>query len=195
MFSLCDTKTSRKLALKQGGSFGYSASEFCHAVYERLAHNQMNDANIIARLHHAFQTRGKLYLATEFFDGGNVYSLFGMRGGGVTEEQARLITAQVPLDLKSLHNECIVFSDLKPENVLLDREDRVRLANFGLRVMLNSANTYNTNSMWDVFVCSGRNFRGNWLRSIVRSLNVGNILVPHHEWTASPCCGITARST
>lgn len=143
VFLVRDSKTGRKLALKcmskKGGSFGYSASEFRHAVDERLAHDHMNDANFIVKLRHAFQTRDKLYLATEFCDGGDVYNFVDMRGGGVSEEQARVITAQVLLGLKSLHDECIVFRDLKPENVLLDRDGRVRLADFGLCKMLDSA--------------------------------------------------------
>lgn len=141
VFLVRDTKTSRKLALKcmskKGGSFGFSASEFRHAVDERLAHEHMNHADFIVKLRHAFQTKDKLYLATEFCEGGDVYNFVDTHGGGVTEDQARIITAQVLLGLKALHDECIVFRDLKPENVLLDREGRVRLADFGLCKMLD----------------------------------------------------------
>lgn len=136
VFLVRDGKTGRKLALKcmskKGGSFGYSASEFRHAVDERLAHEHMNDSDFIVRLRHAFQTNDKLYLATEFCEGGDVYNFVDVHGGGVTEDQARIITAQVLLGLKALHDEGIVFRDLKPENVLLDRDGLVRLADFGL---------------------------------------------------------------
>lgn len=143
VFLVRDTKTGRKLALKcmskKGGSFGYSPSEFRHAVDERLAHEYMNHADFIVRLRHAFQTHDKLYLATEFCEGGDVYNFVDVRGGGVSEDQARIITAQVLLGLKALHDESIVFRDLKPENVLLDRDGRVRLADFGLCKMLDPA--------------------------------------------------------
>lgn len=143
VFLVRDTKTGRKLALKcmskKGGSFGYSASEFRHAVDERLAHEHMNNADFIVKLRHALQTKDKLYLATEFCEGGDVYNFVDMRGGGVTEDQAKIITAQVLLGLKALHDELIVFRDLKPENVLLDRDGRVRLADFGLCKMLDGS--------------------------------------------------------
>lgn len=141
VFLVRDSKTGRKLALKcmskKGGSFGYSASEFRHAVDERLAHEQMNYSDFIVRLRHAFQTNDKLYLATEFCEGGDVYNFVDVQGGGVTEDQARIITAQVLLGLKALHDEGIVFRDLKPENVLLDRNGLVRLADFGLCKVLD----------------------------------------------------------
>lgn len=141
VFLVRDTKTGRKLALKcmskKGGSFGESPSEFRHAVDERMAHEAMNNVPFVVGLRHAFQTHDKLYLATEFCEGGDVYNFVDVRGGGVTEEQARVITAQVLLGLKSLHDANIVFRDLKPENVLLDSHGRVRLADFGLCKMLD----------------------------------------------------------
>lgn len=143
VFLVRDNKTGKKLALKcmskKGGSFGYSASEFRHAVDERLAHEHMNDAPFIVKLRHAFQTQDRLYLATEFCEGGDVYNFVDMRGGGVSEDQARIVAAQVLLGLKSLHDESIVFRDLKPENVLLDHDGRVRLADFGLCKMLDTS--------------------------------------------------------
>lgn len=144
VFLVRDSKTGRKLALKcmskKGGSFGYSASEFRHAVDERLAHEKMNHSEFIVRLRHAFQTQEKLYLATEFCEGGDVYNFVDVHGGGVTEDQARIITAQVLLGLKALHDQEIVFRDLKPENVLLDSDGLVRLADFGLCKVLDASN-------------------------------------------------------
>lgn len=144
VFLVRDQKTGRKLALKcmskRGASFGFSASEFRHAVDERLVHQHMNQSSFIVKLTHAFQTASSLYLATEFCEGGDVYNFVDVRGGGVTEQQAKLITAQVLLGIKALHDQNIVFRDLKPENVLLDKEGRVRLADFGLCKMLDTAN-------------------------------------------------------
>lgn len=62
-----------------------------------------------------------------------------MRGGGFEKKQTCVITLQNILDLKSLHKKCIVFRDLKPENLLLHRDGRVRIDDFGLRKMLDSA--------------------------------------------------------
>lgn len=136
VFLVRDLKTNQKLALKCMRKSSTSAvkkpCDFRHAVDERLAHEAMNGINYVVGLRHAFQTRDSFYLATEFCEGGDVYTFVDKHGGGVNEELAKTITAQVLLGLRSLHRKSIVFRDLKPENVLLDSKGRVRLADFGL---------------------------------------------------------------
>lgn len=136
VFLVRDLKTNQKLALKcmrkGAGKTVKKPCDFRHAVDERLAHEAMNGTNYIVGLVHAFQTRNMFYLATEFCEGGDVYTFVDKHGGGVSEELARIITAQVLLGLRSLHKKSVVFRDLKPENVLLDSKGRVRLADFGL---------------------------------------------------------------
>lgn len=136
VFLVRDVKTGRKLALKcmrkSSAATVKKPCDFRHAVDERLAHEAMNSTNYIVGLRHAFQTRESFYLATDFCEGGDVYTFVDKHGGGVSEELARIITAQVLLGLRSLHKKSVVFRDLKPENVLLDNRGRVRLADFGL---------------------------------------------------------------
>ena len=52
------------------------------------------------------------------------------------EEQARFYIAEILLAMEYLHNKGIVYRDLKPENVLLDVDGHVRLADFGLSKQL-----------------------------------------------------------
>jgi serine/threonine protein kinase len=136
VFLVRDRKTGRKLALKcmnkSVSALATGGPDARHAIDERVTHEVMNGSEYIVALRHAFQTRSKLYLATEFCDGGDVYNFVDWCGGGVSEEHARLIAAQVALGLKKLHDRNIVFRDLKPENALITGDGRVRLADFGL---------------------------------------------------------------
>ena len=50
----------------------------------------------------------------------------------VSEEMARVYIGEVLLALEALHSESIVFRDLKPENVVLDKRGHAMLTDFGL---------------------------------------------------------------
>ena len=49
-----------------------------------------------------------------------------------SEDETRFIAAEICLALCYLHNEGIIFRDLKPENVMFDLSGHVRLIDFGL---------------------------------------------------------------
>jgi serine/threonine protein kinase len=45
---------------------------------------------------------------------------------------ARFIAAELILAMQYVHSKNVLFRDLKPENVLIDRLGHIRLADFGL---------------------------------------------------------------
>jgi serine/threonine protein kinase len=52
--------------------------------------------------------------------------------GRLNEEQAKFYFAEIVLAIEYLHGHNIIYRDLKPENVLLDLDGHVKLADFGL---------------------------------------------------------------
>jgi serine/threonine protein kinase len=48
------------------------------------------------------------------------------------ESVAKIYIAEILLALEALHKSCIIFRDLKPENVVLDSEGHAMLTDFGL---------------------------------------------------------------
>ena len=49
-----------------------------------------------------------------------------------SEEIARFYISEILLALEALHKDCIIFRDLKPDNVVIDSEGHARLTDFGL---------------------------------------------------------------
>lgn len=48
------------------------------------------------------------------------------------EDKARIIFTQVLLSINYLHERNIVYRDIKPENILINSQGNVKLADFGL---------------------------------------------------------------
>ena len=69
--------------------------------------------------------------------GGELYYLLHLKGR-LNEQAAKFYFAEILLGLEHIHKKGIVYRDLKPENVLLDIDGHIKLADFGLSKVLPS---------------------------------------------------------
>jgi tRNA A-37 threonylcarbamoyl transferase component Bud32 len=74
------------------------------------------------------------FIIMEYVDGVNLRQL--LRSGHLKPEQALRIIPQICDALQYAHEEGIVHRDVKPENILLDKKGRVKIADFGLAKLL-----------------------------------------------------------
>jgi len=70
------------------------------------------------------------YLIMEYVDGSNLRQLIASRR--LTPEEALAIVPKLCEALQFAHDEGVLHRDVKPENILVDRRGRVKVADFGL---------------------------------------------------------------
>lgn len=85
----------------------------------------------IVTLHYSFQTETKLFFILDFLNGGDLYTHI-MNYGKFKENRARFYIAELVLALNHLHQNGIVYRDLKPQNIIIDTEGHIKLTDFGL---------------------------------------------------------------
>ncbi|KAM3140400.1 hypothetical protein pb186bvf_007560 [Paramecium bursaria] len=101
-----------------------------HIMVERNVLVECNHQFII-KLSYSFQGETKLYFVLEYCPGGELFYLL-QKKKRLTEDQARFYACQIVLAIEYLHNRDIIYRDLKPENVLIDKEGYIRITDFGL---------------------------------------------------------------
>jgi len=85
----------------------------------------------IVKLFYAFQTTDKLCFVLDFVNGGDIFSLI-KQSKRLPESDCMFYSAQLVMALEYLHEMDIIYRDLKPENVLLDKQGYLKLTDFGL---------------------------------------------------------------
>ncbi|CAK60371.1 unnamed protein product (macronuclear) [Paramecium tetraurelia] len=79
----------------------------------------------------AFETKNWIVFGIEYCPGGEMFN-FIKRLQRLSEQQAKFYIIEVILAIGFLHNEQIIYRDIKPENILIDSSGHIQLADFGL---------------------------------------------------------------
>ena len=96
------------------------------------------ERNILSQIRHpfivsllfAYQTKSKFYIGLEYVPGGDLFKR--IRSPGIPLNDVKIYVAEISLALQHLHNNGIVYRDLKPENVMIDEDGHIILTDFGL---------------------------------------------------------------
>ena len=98
---------------------------------EARAASRLNHQNI-ATVYEVGAHEGRLFIAMEFVDGKPLSSL--LREGGLPAEDVTRLGAQIADALDEAHRHGVVHRDIKPNNILVTAEGKVKVVDFGLAI-------------------------------------------------------------
>lgn len=104
---------------------------------------QLDHPNIV-KLYQVIENETTLYLVMEYASGGELFDYL-VAHGRMKEKEARAKFRQIVSAVQYLHSKNVIHRDLKAENLLLDADMNIKIADFGF------SNTFSAGNKLDTF--------------------------------------------
>ncbi|CAG5123113.1 unnamed protein product, partial [Candidula unifasciata] len=89
------------------------------------------DNEWVVKLYYSFQDRDCLYFVMDYVPGGDLMGLL-IRKEILEEHLAQFYIAELVLAIESVHKMGFIHRDIKPDNILIDKDGHIKLTDFGL---------------------------------------------------------------
>ncbi|KAF6762245.1 AGC/NDR protein kinase [Ephemerocybe angulata] len=104
--------------------------QLAHVRAERDVLAESNSAWVV-QLFYSFQDPIYLYLVMEFLPGGDLMTML-IKYDTFSEDVTRFYIAECVLAIEAVHRMGFIHRDIKPDNILIDKDGHVKLSDFGL---------------------------------------------------------------
>src|SRR5512143_1107726 len=125
-----DTKLGRDVAIKVlPAAFSEDSARLARFEQEAQAAGSLNHPNILV-IFHIGTHQGAPYIVSELLEGETLRER--MAGGALPQRKAIDYALQIARGLAAAHEKGIVHRDIKPDNVFVTNDGRVKILDFGL---------------------------------------------------------------
>jgi eukaryotic-like serine/threonine-protein kinase len=126
-----DPRLKRTVALKvlRPDLYGKGPDQSARMLREAQSMARLSDPHVVA-VYDVGLNQGKVYLVMEYIDGATLSEW--LRAGPRTRTEILSVFADAGRGLSAAHDKGLVHRDFKPENVLVARDGRARVTDFGL---------------------------------------------------------------
>ncbi len=131
-----DMTLGRRVALKLVKHSSTNPQDVQRFLDEARATASFSHPNVVT-LHGVGEFRGRPYFALEYLDGESLRHRIARER--IPAPEAIRILRNVAEAISDAHNRGLVHADLKPENVVIPRDGRTRVVDFGLAKLVGSA--------------------------------------------------------
>ncbi|KAL6951364.1 hypothetical protein ACO0OE_000599 [Hanseniaspora uvarum] len=144
-----------------------SKNQVTNVKTERAVMMTQISKSYVAQLYATFQNKEHLFLVMEYLVGGDLRTLIEMVGP-LPSKWIKQYISEIIVGVSDMHKDGIIHHDIKPDNLLLDRNGHVKFIDFGLS-RLGLVNRQRTNNENNVRLNSGSMSKSH-SRSLHRSL-------------------------
>ncbi|KAB1218084.1 CBL-interacting serine/threonine-protein kinase 4 [Morella rubra] len=103
-------------------------------IREVMAMRRLQDHPNILKIHEVMATKTKICLVVELATGGELFSKISRRGK-MSEPSVRRYFQQLVSALDFCHRNGVAHRDVKPQNLLLDKDGNLKVSDFGLSAL------------------------------------------------------------
>ena len=154
-----DHKLNRYVAVKVLKSDYRSDEVFIQKfVSEAQAAAGLMHPNVV-NVYDVGQDRGLYYMVMELVEGITLKDYIEKKGK-LSAKETISISIQMVTGIQAAHNQHIIHRDIKPQNIIISRDGKVKVTDFGIARATTSTKTISTNVMGSVHYTSPEQARG-----------------------------------